>query len=527
LLKAEDLAGYVLEEILAVLLRDNGYRLLVDKRQDEEALDEEHHGLVVKGRGANHQVDALGQLLFSVPFSLPIRLFAEAKCKATSIGISDVRNAVGVISDVNERYAADGTYQFPLRRFHYRYALFSTSGFAPDAQKFALAHQISLIDLQGPRFSDLQVIAAGVANDLLTLAKSELEIFPLKQMREVFRRALGTWSFEDEHVGSSRKPSARARDLLPEKELRAIGEKIKEELEGKLILGFPQGPFVLVLQPDQLETFDEFLAGSASWVDADIKFASKDGVVGEWAIVPRSNPEAIARFGVPPLLEAWLLTDGMIDHDRVEQVKAELLSHIAVFHHGNNLTQFRYRKSPVAQSDVDIFDPAGSKLRRQFADADIAYWTRPQKQHHSDAVAGSPRESTMEDRFVPDIFHVAIGWPEYRAWTFDSASELLQRLSGRRLSWQIEVIQEAAAAGGWLSRGRILELSGNENPNLRNLVRPINDIVFRLKEEEIVEANVIPPLRRVRTKDRGVHYLIPSEFIEFLAPKPLGASGGR
>lgn len=70
--------GYVLEEVLAFLIRNAGYRLLVDPSQGEQ-LAYGRNGLVVVGRGGAHQVDVLGQLSWVPVFTFPIRLFVEAK----------------------------------------------------------------------------------------------------------------------------------------------------------------------------------------------------------------------------------------------------------------------------------------------------------------------------------------------------------------------------------------------------------------------------------------------------------------
>lgn len=187
------LRGYVLEEILARLLSQSGYQLLVEASQNRDALRDGRHGLLVRGRGSDHQADALGELLIPAPFSLPLRLFVEAKFRGSPAGIADVRNALGVVNDVNEKFATDAPVDFPLRRHHYRYALFSASGFTGNAQKYALAHQISLIDLQGPAFADLRAITEKTARDLLKLAgQAGLPQFPLGQMRQVLRAALAT-----------------------------------------------------------------------------------------------------------------------------------------------------------------------------------------------------------------------------------------------------------------------------------------------------------------------------------------------
>ena len=149
------LRGYVLEEVLARLIGASGYRLLVEPNQDPEALVMGNHGLLVRGRGADHQADVLGQLLWVPIFSLPIRLFVEAKFTGQRVGLHVVRNAHGVIHDVNEYYRAVPAAMRTHQRYSYRYSLFSASGFTHDAASYALAHQISLIDLSGSSFQPL------------------------------------------------------------------------------------------------------------------------------------------------------------------------------------------------------------------------------------------------------------------------------------------------------------------------------------------------------------------------------------
>jgi hypothetical protein len=85
-------------------------------------------------------------------FSLPIRLFLEAKFTRRKTQLHTVRNARGVIHDINENFVSSPGQRL-RKRFRYVYALFSAKGFTEDAQNFALAQQISLIDLSGASFA--------------------------------------------------------------------------------------------------------------------------------------------------------------------------------------------------------------------------------------------------------------------------------------------------------------------------------------------------------------------------------------
>jgi hypothetical protein len=170
------LRGYLLEETLAWLLRESAYELLTGDDMDPEL---EGHGaeLKVRGRGAAHQVDVLGQFAFTPAFSLPVRLFLEAKFVAGACGLGVIRNAFGVSQDVNQNYIADPENPHPRRRFQYCYALFSTSGFTKPAQEFALAHQISLVDLSGGSFANLRGAVSTTAHNLRAMTQCRLAYF--------------------------------------------------------------------------------------------------------------------------------------------------------------------------------------------------------------------------------------------------------------------------------------------------------------------------------------------------------------
>lgn len=107
------LQGYLLEEALAWLLRNSGYRLLNSVKDDPDELTTARDGsLRVRGRGSHHQVDVLGEFTFTPAFSLPVRMFLESKFTTGKIGLATVRNAHGVIHDVNQNF----TLTIPTRR---------------------------------------------------------------------------------------------------------------------------------------------------------------------------------------------------------------------------------------------------------------------------------------------------------------------------------------------------------------------------------------------------------------------------
>src|ERR1700721_3107592 len=99
------LKGYLLEEGVASLIRKAGYRLLTNSQDDPHDLALMGNGLQVRGRGGYHQADVLGELSWAPAFGSPIRLFIEAKWRGDGrgkVGIPEVRQAVGILQDVNQ-----------------------------------------------------------------------------------------------------------------------------------------------------------------------------------------------------------------------------------------------------------------------------------------------------------------------------------------------------------------------------------------------------------------------------------------
>lgn len=535
------LRGYVLEEILARLLSQSGYRLLVGATQDADALRDGRHGLLVRGRGSDHQADALGELLIPTPFSLPLRLFVEAKFRVSPVGIADVRNALGVVTDVNEQFASDAPRDLPLRRHHYRYALFSVSGFTEDAQKYALVHQISLIDLQGPAFADLRATTEQTAEDLLKLAREVgLDRFPLGQMRQVLRAALATSSESDEppdttferaysrSVQAGPVPIGEVDYFLPQEALGAIAAKLSEDLNDILTLGFPQGPFILALQADDPAALTRFLRNyPLSEIDVDIRYAPATAdAPGEWAIpLISGRDDLVVRFGIPPLLESWLLAEDAAELKRAAQAKRVLFSTITVFRDGNRALQLRYHKVPRHESSVDevLSDPVPT-LRRQLASPRLSFRGR-QERDDSDLLShNDERHSGSEQAAHDDALAIGLVQlpepltPGEAQWTLIGLNELLDRLDEEQRV-QAAVIRAAAQQpDGQLPRALVYELGEyEEGRTLRGFTRPVNRITRQLQSEGLVAADVAPALGSIYEQGvQATHLAVPPDVRKLL-----------
>lgn len=145
--------GMLLEEAVLHLLRRSGYRT-VDSRGTDPTLGNVGAGLAVKGRGSEHQIDAIADFLVHQPFSNPQRLMVEAKCYGPHypVGIEVVRNAIGVLKDVSEFWVPGPGTISGCKRYHYQYAIFSASAFTSGSQKYAFAQDIHLFPLNRSEF---------------------------------------------------------------------------------------------------------------------------------------------------------------------------------------------------------------------------------------------------------------------------------------------------------------------------------------------------------------------------------------
>ncbi len=316
------LKGYLLEEALAYLIRNAGYSLLVDPRQDPYELRRRGNGLVVKGRGGEHQVDVLGQLNWIPAFTFPIRLFVEAKFRNKSVGIADVRKAIGVTLDVNQKNPPirDGK---PFRQKHqYMYALFSASGFSRYATKMALAHSISLNDLSWREFAPLLQSIHDVAQRMHDLWRQRgTGAFPVNELRGELRSVLDT-----------SPPGFEDRTGLPEWIASEIGPVIDaSRAYEELLVGMTNGPYMLVLKADN---FDRFIheAQINPHHRVTIRWGTQYDHGRTWIVTPAEGPQTYTlTFRLPRLLSKWVFATSGEVRQRAWQIKQDFFSTIVIY----------------------------------------------------------------------------------------------------------------------------------------------------------------------------------------------------
>jgi hypothetical protein len=342
---ADSLRGYLLEECLAWLLRSSGYELLsAHDAPDVLAQSTPTSALFIRGRGAWHQADVLGQFSYVPPFSLPIRLFVEAKCWAKSkVGLDVIRNGHGVIHDINQNLVTTSPEgpkdtdtpghggRLVRPRYLYAYAVFSMTGFSPDAVNFALAHQISLVDLSVLAFEglrrELKRAAKAITDELRQLPEDRQPT--IGALRSYMRDALG---LDGHRVGDT--PLTPAIEIA----LDRLVDRLRDDHSARLILAFPEAPFVLGLIPDNLSKFVRYAEENPRH---EVHLRPGENVDGHrvWHLVPHEEQDLTmtgiepresaygASFVLPQQIEDWILQD----ERRAVKVKRRLLSNITIY----------------------------------------------------------------------------------------------------------------------------------------------------------------------------------------------------
>ncbi|MDX1521716.1 MAG: restriction endonuclease, partial [Anaerolineae bacterium] len=141
----------LLEEAILSLIRAGGYRPVDLEDETDPTLERGVEGVGVVGRGGAHCFEAIAEARYLLPGNRPQRLLIEAKTYASGkpVDVAVVQQAVGLVIDVNQARVWSGDHALPERWYAYRYVLCSTTGFSPEAQRYAFAQNIHLLQLDG------------------------------------------------------------------------------------------------------------------------------------------------------------------------------------------------------------------------------------------------------------------------------------------------------------------------------------------------------------------------------------------
>ena len=289
-MKKAQFKGYLLEEALAFLIRTSGYTLITRTHPDDPDLSNGHNGLKLRGRGATHQIDVLGELKWIPAFTYPMRLMIEAKFRNEKTGIDVIRGEVGILADVNENYFMpdDSTIK---ARYQYVSAVFSTSGFSRQAVDMAIAHQVQIGDLSIEEYDKLKQ-TINEATDEIFVDNDELSKEDAVNFRQEFRKILFS---EDSRVNLSY-------NLIENDSVGRLSSAIKNDYH-KLFIGMSKGGFMLLLKADNPEKFIDHIKRYGSH---DIVIHWRDINNGKkWEIKPVVGDYRLT-FALPEKLHGYI-----------------------------------------------------------------------------------------------------------------------------------------------------------------------------------------------------------------------------
>lgn len=317
--------GYLLEIVLSKLIEINGYDLITDNdiERTNEIVALPRNGLNIRGRGGYHQFDSLGTFRITPPFVYPLRLFLEAKFYTSErVGIDKVRMGVGILEDVNTNYSTVDVEdeQLVVSRYNYHYAIFSTTGFTEDAQRYAIAHKIQLIDLTGTEYrmiiESINRIVDSIPvkiNDNNKPSKT-LDI-DFNAFKALFREGI----FNDDITPDFSSILRECNEILREEMLH-----LTDIIRGRYLYlaSTNSGHIIPLLTTD---AFNEVLVSNAHQKIA-IKWRSSKP--NRWIIIPDDNHDIRITFELPKLLDKYMRIEGRLEHNS-RNIKENIIKKMA------------------------------------------------------------------------------------------------------------------------------------------------------------------------------------------------------
>ena len=317
--------GYLLEIVLSKLIEINGYDLITDDgiERTNEIVALPRNGLNIRGRGGYHQFDSLGTFRITPPFVYPLRLFIEAKFYTSErVRIDKVRMGVGILEDINTNYSTVDVEdeQLVVSRYNYHYAIFSTTGFTEDAQRYAIAHKIQLIDLSGTEYrmiiESINRIVASIPvkiND--NNEPTKILDIDFNAFKALFREGI----FNDDITPDFSSILREYNEILREEMLH-----LTDIIRGRYLYlaSTNSGHIIPLLTTD---AFNEVLVSNAHQKIAIKWRASKPN---RWIIIPDDNHDIRITFELPKLLDKYMRIEGRLEHNS-RNIKENIIKKMA------------------------------------------------------------------------------------------------------------------------------------------------------------------------------------------------------
>tara|TARA_R110000744_G_scaffold114988_1_gene215055 strand:- start:7360 stop:8382 length:1023 start_codon:yes stop_codon:yes gene_type:complete len=186
---ASNLKGSLLEYTVRRILLNCGFT----KVKPDGLIIYKKSGLtMISGKGASHDADVLMNPPIQMPFSYPYRLNFECKAYNKKVGLTIIRNALGLRYDINEFEIVtrkhlklrQNNLRSPLaidsrQRFNYQVGVASVEDFTKPAFEFAANNKIPLISLRW-------FLPASICDSFHQITPAYLQRFTEQQMDDLY-----------------------------------------------------------------------------------------------------------------------------------------------------------------------------------------------------------------------------------------------------------------------------------------------------------------------------------------------------
>lgn len=313
---ASKLKGSLLEYTVRRILLNCGFT----KVRPDGLLIFDRGGLtMINGKGAAHDADVLMNPPIQMPFSYPYRLNFECKAYNSKVGLTIIRNALGLRYDINEFEIVTRTHlrerqnnrRSPLaidnrQRFNYQVGVASVEDFTKPAFEFAANNKIPLISLRW-------FLPANICDSFRQITNAYLSQFTPEQLNDLHQFLKG--NNNDNAMRFLRETDSIFRNIY-----NAI-----LEFENRVIIGLLESGDLLFLISDNNNDVEYFANRNAVMT---ARFHYRRRTLDYWTL--SVNQEVEFGFYLPSrIVEMW--RQQSFDSQAAINLKAELFSRVFVF----------------------------------------------------------------------------------------------------------------------------------------------------------------------------------------------------
>ena len=330
-MNSSNFKGALLEYIVRRLLANCGFTPVIA----DDLYTFENGGLLfINGKGAAHDADVLMEPPVQMPFTYPSRVLFECKAYNSTVGLSIIRNVLGLRYDINEfeivtkssidqrRDNTRATYAVEERnRYHYQVGVAAVGKFSKPAIEFAANNKISLLSLTW--FFDSHTL------DLFhSIDENYLESIHQTLQSKIYKY------LKDGELGSNRAPRhVQARDYLHrDQKIGAIITSF-ESVISKSYIGLIETGDLIFLFPKDSNSINQLNEiQSLTGLKAQIHYYLQEPDIWLLSISRDFDSERIAefRFFIPArILNLW--KEYSLDKSKALDIKQEYFSRIFIF----------------------------------------------------------------------------------------------------------------------------------------------------------------------------------------------------